>query len=354
MLQTPKSKTGQLAELLRQRLAAGEWRDCLPSERMLADEYLVSRTTLRQAVAILVEEGRIGAATSTRSGRKLKPGNQRRGPVQVNQAIVLTPSLAGSPILLEQLAVLRELLGSAGIQVRVHEAGALADQERTEPGLRRLLVRRPGAVWILHRMPRGIQEWFAHSKTPAVVFGSTFRNIELPSVDVDFGAVARHATGLCLARGFRNFTLLVNRTNLAGDLITVEALTDELRRSGAPPPRIMRHDFNRARLTDGLDHVFLPRRSRKEVLLISNQHHLLTALSHLLHRGVRIPEDLSVICLSNDPAIERLSPLPCRYDSGTALVRKLAAAVKGLTEGVPPASHRILPKLIKGETFRSA
>ena len=34
----------------------------------------------------------------------------------------------------------------------------------------------------------------------------------------------------------------------------------------------------------------------------------------LLRRGLRIPDDLSPGCLSNDLAAERLSPLPDRYD----------------------------------------
>ncbi len=348
----PKSKAGQLADLLRERLAAGDWGKQLPAERLLAEEYMVSRTTLRQAIAALVREGRIGAAASTRGGRRIKGGKGRAGKDGLTQVMVLTPSLAGSPVLLEQLAVLRERLGAAGMQVHVHEAGALAGQEKPGAGLRRIVARRPGAVWVLHRMPRAIQEFFAGQKLPAVVFGSVFPQIELPGVDIDFHAVGRHAAGLCLARGCRNISLLLHRTNLAGDARTAKAVTAELALKGVPPPRIMRHDFNRARLMDGLDHAIVAGHAPCDALLIANQHHLLTALPHLLRRGVRIPEDLSLIYLSNDPVTERLSPLPCRYDPGPVLVRKLSATIKALADGEMPVSHQIIPKLLDGETLR--
>ena len=354
MSQIPRSKTGQLTKLLRQRLNSGDWSGQLPPERALADEYFVSRTTLRQALATLTDEGIIKAATSTRSGRKLTTPSIKRDTAQATQAIVLTPSLTGSPLLLEQLAILRERLGPTGTQVHVQEAAALAGQEDPRYTLQRLINRRPEAIWVLHRMPMPVQRFFSNGKPPAMVFGSTFPDITLPGIDVDFHAAARHAAGLCLSRGLEHVTLLLHRTHLAGDARTIAAVTEQLERKGAPPPRILRHDFNRSRLMDRLDQAIVSRHTPCDALLISNQHHLLTALSHLLRRGVSIPDELSVICLSNDPVIERLSPLPCRYDPGPSLIKKLADSILTLANGESAASHLIIPKLIHGETLRRA
>ena len=348
----PKSKSGQLVDLLRNRLATGDWQDQLPPERLLAEEYLVSRTTLRRALAALVRGGQLSPANSTRSGCKPTGARSRRGAVTTTHAVLLTPSLAGVPVLLEQLAFLRERLGPAGIRVQTAEAGALVNQKSPDAGLKRMVAGRPGAMWILHRMPAAVQRFFAGTGVPTVIFGSSFEEAGLPSIDVDFTVVARHAVGLCMARGLHRLTLLLHRTNLAGDELIVEAVARELRRHNAPPPRILRHDFNRARLIDTLDATMVPANSRGDALLISSQHHLLTTHSHLLRRGIRFPADLSLLYLSNDPVIECLSPLPCRYDSGTELVRKLAAAVTNLAAGIPVTSVRVLPKLRMGETLR--
>lgn len=348
----PKSKSGQLSDLLRARIADGEWAAALPSERQLAEEYFVSRTTLREALRTLAGDGVIRAPDSTRSGRMLAvPAKRNRIQPKQGQIIILTPSLRESPLVLEHLAVLREWLGKQGTQVHVREAARLAEESQPAATLRRWAKDAPPTVWILHKMPRSVQQAVADLKLKAIVFGSVFPGIALPHVDVDFRAVARHAAGRCLARGHRKLAVLVHRTQLAGDRAVIDAIGDELDRSGAPAPVILKHDFNRARLIDALDRLIVPKSTRPDVLLVVNQHHLLTALPHLLHRGLRIPQDLSIVYLSNDPAVERLSPLPERYDIGDRLLRKLARAAQDRLAGDHPASSVLLPRLVKGETL---
>lgn len=72
MTHLPKSKSGQLADLMREQLASGAWGDRLPSERALAKEFLVSRTTLRLALATLTKEGQIEPPSSTRGAREIR------------------------------------------------------------------------------------------------------------------------------------------------------------------------------------------------------------------------------------------------------------------------------------------
>lgn len=350
----PKSKCGQLADILRERVLSGAWSGQIPVERALAAEFLVSRTTLRQALAILVREDLIEPPVSTRSGYRTKNSVAPTARAAAREVVFLTPSLAGSPVLSGQLSVLRETLAPIDLRVRVQEAGPLVEQKSPALTLARLTAHRPGAIWILHRMPRAIQAAFEEMRLPVVVFGSAFPGIGLPSVDIDFMAVGRHATGLCLSRGCKSITLLINRTYLAGDALVRKAVTETLLEQGEAPPRIIRHDFNRARLMDMLDQVFPAPPDGGAAILVPNQHHTLTVLSHLLRRGIRFPENLGLVTLANDPMIERLSPLPYRYDAGPALVSKLAATVHALANGETAKSHKIIPKLISGETLPQA
>lgn len=349
----PKSKAGQLADLLRLRLRAGDWGEWMPAERALADEYLVSRTTVRQALVFLEHEGLIDTCGSTRKGRRICSGAEGAASRPTTGRVVfLTPSLRDSPLILEQLSVLRELLGSAGIQVSVKESARLGTLKDPQPTMKRLSDEHPGVVWILHKMSRAVQQAVVDEGLPAVVFGSSFKGVKLPAVDVDFRAVARHAAGRCLAHGHRRLAVIVHRTPLAGDECIVEAVAEECDRRGGPPLHILKHDFNRARLLDALDRDIVPVEKRPDALLVVNQHHLLTALPHLLRRGLGIPEDLSLIYLNNDPAAERLSPLPERYDLGDRLLRRLAAAAQSCLAGEVPGSALLLPVEARGETFR--
>jgi len=333
-------------------MSQGDWNHALPSERALAEEYLVSRTTLRRALAVLHDDGLVSPCGSTREGRVvLFPKRAKAGKRQGDLVVVLTSSLGTSSLLLEHLAILRELLGRNGVRVEVNEAARLAEMGQPKETLARLAARNACAVWVLHKMPLQVQSAAQALGLPCVIYGSAFEGISLPCIDVDFHAVARHAAGRCLAKGMSRLALLVHRTNLAGDAIIVGEITALLAKAGAPAPMVLRHDFNRSRLIDALDLRIVPPGDRPDALLIVNQDHLVTALPHLLHRGLRIPEDISLLYLSNDPLVERFSPLPDRYDLGTLLTRRLARAAQALLAGEPAASCHLLPKMLTGETF---
>jgi DNA-binding LacI/PurR family transcriptional regulator len=352
MPKIPQSKFAQLTDLLRDRIKSGQWAVKLPPEREIAKTFLVSRTTLRRALGVLEKENLISTPPSRGSTRQVNSMPATPNVQQIRRTCILTPSLHGSPLLIEQLGIMRGMLDHAGITVDVEEGALLLERQNPASSLLRIVARHPHAMWVLHKMPESVQRWFGSSGLPTLVFGSVFPGIPLPGVDVDFRAAARHATGLCLARGCRKIFLLVHRTTLAGDSRTVDAVSGELSRSGAPPPRIMRHDANRMRLMDALDREILGDPGACDALIIANHHHLLTALPHLLRRGIRIPEDLSLIHLSNDPSTERLSPLPFRYDPGPVLIRRLVAAIQTMAEGAVPKSSLIIPKLLDGESMK--
>ncbi|MCZ9343045.1 GntR family transcriptional regulator [Streptomyces sp. TRM76130] len=55
----PVTPYRQLAEILRARIARGDWVEGrpIPSENRLVQEYGLARTTVRRAIAVLVDEG---------------------------------------------------------------------------------------------------------------------------------------------------------------------------------------------------------------------------------------------------------------------------------------------------------
>lgn len=61
----PEAPFQQLAMILRARLARGDWKPnrAIPSEHTLADEYGLSRPTVRRAIAALADEGLVYAVS---------------------------------------------------------------------------------------------------------------------------------------------------------------------------------------------------------------------------------------------------------------------------------------------------
>lgn len=347
-----QSKSGQVAQLIRERLQGGAWNGGLPPERDLAAEFLVSRTTLRAACAILESEGLLRPCEHTRKGRtpakRSFRGTAARGHGTVH---LLTPSLSDSPILMEHLAVLRGELAKASVAVAVNEIPHILSQSSPRRALNRLFSIHRGAVWVLHKMPMAVQETAAELRVPCVVFGSVFPGIQLPYIDVDFAATARHAANRCFAAGRTRISLVLHRTRLAGDTLAAGEVQRLTRERGLPDPVLIRHDFNRSALIDSLDSWIARPKEFPDAMLVLNQHHLLTVLPHLLRRGISIPGRLSLVHLGNDPVIERLSPLPDRYDVGNALSRGLARMCLTLLAGERPASRRLFPRALRGETL---
>jgi GntR family transcriptional regulator len=122
----------QLARLLRERIATGEYRsgDRLPSEAELCDAYQVSPMTVRRAVALLVQEG----VAATEQGRG---------------TFVKAPELSAATF---DLSDLRRHLEDPGIDVRILQARIVSpstrvgeklavDEEARVIGIKRLLTR---------------------------------------------------------------------------------------------------------------------------------------------------------------------------------------------------------------------
>jgi DNA-binding LacI/PurR family transcriptional regulator len=347
-----QSKSGQVAQMLRERLASGVWSAGLPPERDLAAEFLVSRTTLRAACAILESEGLLRPCEHTRKGRTpAKPAGQSTAARGQGTVHVLTPSLSDSPILMEHLAVVRGELAKASVTVQVNEIPHIVSQSHPRRALSRLFSMHRGAVWVLHKMPFAIQEIAADLRVPCVVFGSVFPGIQLPFIDIDFAATARHAAGRCFAAGRTRFAMVLHRTRLAGDTLAANEVQRLTREKNYADPILIRHDFNRSALVDTLDSWIARPQRFPDALLVINQHHLITVLPHLLRRGIDIPGRLSLVHLGNDSVVERLSPLPDRYDVGSTLSRGLARMCLALLAGERPANRRLLPRALRGETL---
>jgi len=77
----------QLAELLRRRIARGDWKegDRLPSHELLTREFAVARVTVRQAITLLEEDGLVLSRQGRGTFVIARPGAER--PLQVQSTL---------------------------------------------------------------------------------------------------------------------------------------------------------------------------------------------------------------------------------------------------------------------------
>jgi hypothetical protein len=357
MIEIPKrtSLIEQVAAVLRQGLQRGEWPDGLPAERALSERLQVSRLTLRAALEILHREGVLCFAENRR--RRLPV--QRRGASRSHTPKViafLSPRAvyAHAPATIFKIYELRRHLQDADYGLEFV----------TDPRLRGQAVRRVldglalhtrARCWVLHWATEPVQRWFAERGIPTVVMGSCFEGVRLPSVDVDYRAMARHAVGVFIQMGHRRVALLARQTGFQGDLAREQGFVDGFtaERRAEAQALILRHDGTLGGVQAVLD-AHLRALSPATGVLVSEAIDGLSALTHLARRGRRVPEDLSLIVGDDEWFLDHVTPAPARYrlDVGAYARRVSRMALRQAETGtLANRAVRIASQLVRGESL---
>lgn len=332
----------ETAAVLRARIDGGEWSLHLPGEHELAALLQVGRNTVRAALALLETEGRVRGGNGRRReivGNAGCSGSARRAVLLMAKPVIEYP-----PATSEWIEATRVRLESEGWTWRVV----------VEPGLYRgkptpaiqALTKSPGSsVWILHRSTPAMQRGFEESGERCVLAGSRHEGITLPQVEIDYGAVSRHAAGRFLSRGHRSLAVLRPEAAFAGDDESVASFREACRNEKVLEIRCRSRPFDVGKAVQGM----LRKSPRPTALYVLHAEHCLSAATSLQQAGVSIPRDLSLICREDAPYLGWLCPEPARYrHSPKVFATRLVALV---TRGGAGRSALIMPSVIEGSTL---
>ena len=347
----------QVAEILRQRLQSGEWKDALPSERHLCEELQVSRKTIRAALDQLQRQGWLRMSDNR---RRIKAAGARRPCASggSNKIVLLgaKPMRSAEQLLTSVIEQVEKHLHQAGfeLELAISPRFALHDCSRT---VAKLIGRARAACWILWSVQLETQRWFVERGLPTLVFGSTHRGVALPSVDIDYASAMQHAVNLLLARGHRRIALFCERNESAGDQLTMQGFLDAFRRAGitGAEPRAIHHDGTVAGIGRVMEATFA-REEPPTALLVSYPFQVLSVMGHLTRLGLRIPDDVSVVSRDHDSCLEHVVPSIARYSCDPSLfARKLSRLTMRLARGEPtaPIQVRIMPGFVSGQSVAS-
>jgi LacI family transcriptional regulator len=352
---TFKSLTSQVTARISAEIEAGTWVGWLPGERALTATLRVSRKTVRRAIEQLKHDGQI--ETEQGQGHRIiaQARPRRSGPDSVG-LLIPDPLENLRPYTALWVDELRALLFETQTSLTLF-SGHRFFSARADTEIARLVRQNPQSCWVLAHTDERIQQWFHANDVPCILAGSGHRGLLLPSVDLDYFAVCRHAVGVMIRQGHRRIALLRRDAQRAGDIDSEAGFMDGARRTGRSDVEAMvaRHADSVDASLRALARLF-DRAARPTALLVAHPSFYLTAVSFLAGRGLRVPHDVSLISRDDESFLSYLTPLPARYScSPRVYAKRLLPNVVKLARGglIPNTPQRIVPEFISGPSLAS-
>jgi len=351
------SLIAQAADIIREQIANGIWGHMLPGERQLSATLQISRPTLQRALKILQQEGLFTVAQGKQRvlQQGVKPADVRRK-TDSDEIILLCPNTFSSMppsthYLIEQTYIAAQ---KAGYKLRI-ETPAWLHYRDPHPYLVKHIKTEKAACWALFSVSRAVQQWFSERSLPALVSGSCFPGVALPSIDFDYAAVTKHAVGAFRRKGFHRITLLAPEAMRAGDTTTTEAFIEAIPHAqrGAIKTRIIKVSPDQKKLGLQLDSLLTPDHL-PHALFVAGALNALYVLSYLLEHGFKIGPEVALICREEDFFLNHLSVKPSCYrinkeKFATRFCRMLLQLAQAGT--YPKGSVLITPEFLDRDTL---
>jgi DNA-binding LacI/PurR family transcriptional regulator len=295
------SAVDQTAELLRQGITSGRWKNHLPGFLKLAVELGVSRNTTVAAVARLIAEGRLAPAVGRCPHRIFDGGKEpaASGPRRLRTALLLMATLGKLPpsCQREAMRVMTELK-AAGHECVFVAIPSVKDSRRIGH-LARIVREVEADAWLVLDGTGEILRWFIESGKPVFALGGMSKNLPIASASAsDLTVDVREAVRRFLELGHRRIVLVCNhgsRHPAPGGM--VRAFREELQAAGIKPGEYNTPDWEET--PEGLDVLLksLFRVTPPTAIICMNLHMATGVMGFVTRMGLSAPADVSIVSL---------------------------------------------------------
>lgn len=345
----------EIVRVVKEQISSGRWLHVLPAERELSDLLGVSRSSLRVALQRLKNEGLISIQHGKR-GRVLAPPPKKAFTPQRKMLLIVSQlRKSGSSVLgtfwLQDFRQMAPQQGWLAVseQIPFMRPAALADF------LQSLGRKYRPSAWLLVGCERSLQEAVAKHGWPALICGTGYPDVPIPSIDVDHRAACRHAVGHLVSLGHRRVGLVVPKNQLPGDVASEAGFLEGLAAHRGEPldGRILRPDPLKERVFRDLQREFR-RPSHPTALIVCRPQLAVTVITCLAALGLQVPRDVSVICREHSPLLhDCIWPSLTNYHvDARQFSRRVLGLCRKLSEGSQPPARATfcLPTLLSGHS----
>jgi len=297
------SAAEQVAGHLREALLRGGLSGTIPGVRPLAAELGVNHKTVKAALSQLEQEGLlVGQGAGLRRKIVLPEGH---APPVLRVAVLLYEPLALTE---GWLVEAQHLLLEAGHEAFFAEK-CLLELQMDVKRVSRMVARTEADAWVVGAGSREVLDWFVEQKTPVFALFGRLEGLPIAGTKPDkapaIAAATRHLAGL----GHRRIALLARPERRLPEPGRAElAFLEELEVHGirTGPYNLPDWEGSPESLHQCLESLFGA--TPPTALLVVEAPMFFAAQQFLSNRGLRVPQDVSLVCTNADRSFEWCRP----------------------------------------------
>ncbi|MFC4991617.1 substrate-binding domain-containing protein [Rubritalea tangerina] len=351
----------QTTQVLRHSIHQGKWKLTLPSERKLALELEVGRTTLRRALEVVTEQGYLAPCEPGKARKIADPlpaAPDLHSPTQPALVVWLTTLTEEQMphLILRAIANLRITLPNINAQLEVITLPTSLIHSPPEK-LSAWAESLNAKVWLLQSLPQDVRSWFAHSPHHTIGLGASNQNESIPSISVDIAASGYHAIQQFIRKKHQSILLVVNDDQLGDN----KRLADQFRQFFHENPSLSGEcivtQSSPTTLQQSLHNHFHTSQNPATAIIVDIPQNAFGTVTWLQQNGLRIPYDTSIVLLRSEPSITFITPKLAHYKAREDLFPKQAFQWISdlLSSGTCPQSQiQLIPDFIPGLSISNA
>jgi len=301
---TVLSAAEQVAEHLRAALLRGGLSGTIPGVRPLVAQLGVGRDTIKMALRHREHEGLLVGQGAGRRRRIVLP--EGHGPPALRVALLDfdIPS-QGADYMID----LRHQLEVAG-HVPFFTDKTLEDLGMDDGRVARFVKKTGADAWIVAAASREVLAWFSRQETPAFALFGRMAGLPMAGTKPDRVSTQSAATRHLIGHGHRRISLLCRHQHrLPEPSRGLRAFLDELEAAGIATGAFNLPDWEESK--EGFAHILdslLGGPTPPTALILDEPILYHAADHHLGQRGLRVPQDVSLICTDADPGLAWCQP----------------------------------------------
>ena len=298
------SAADQAANHLRERILSGAWNDELPGAPMLAAELGINHRTIIAALSQLEQQGLLIGQGAGRRRKIVLPDDHK--PPGLRVALLLFDAKAqGDDYYIDLL----HRLEAAG-HLPFYTDMCLDDLGQDIGRVARYVAKTEADAWIVAAAPRDTLEWFARQETPAFALFGARAGVPIAATGPDKGPTFAEVTRRLVELGHHRISFIVRHALRRPEPVpSIRAYLDELEAAGITTGQFNLPDWDES--LEGFKHLLdslFDGPTPPTALMLDEAFLFNASYHHLSQRGLKIPQDVSLICTDSDPGFVWCDP----------------------------------------------